>query len=954
MPQGDPKDLKARVALREKILKLTKEIAKIEDDIVKSIESQGSAADDLIAKRTAAKKSLDTSQKDFTKNSKKAEASTKSNVEVAKEWGDALIDKVGKAQKNAVKNQKSMSKSFSDSTLAIADMGKQIIEATRDEGTAKLLEGFNDINMQVDQMVEGITEFSDDKMAELLEKQQEYNKELMESTKLTYKQKDTLAKIRNTTKDAAKGMSEAAAKGGKFAEHLTTAKGRANMLAVAISAVGAAFEKVLDTAIKFQDSLGTSSKTSLEMAFSWNKLFQKMVGIGEPLSDARLNLALAASDITMMGEAGKQLTRNMTWVARETGTSAKNLAEMQEIMMLTTDLSREQAGLMLMGLEGFVKAAGGIPKEVFDDIASSAEEIAKFTDGSANSIARAATMANKLGINLKTAGSIADSLLNLESSIAAEFEASVLIGRDLNLDKARTLALNNDLEGVMKEIVAQVGSEQEFLAMSAIERQSLAAAVGMSTEDLSKMIGYGADGGGEVDPSLKLQKKGNKTLLDILFQLTPGGFKSLVSMLTKALVGFLGFKAMKTGIVAGLKTMGMDASKFSGAFTTSIKDGLKSSKIGQLLVKIKGGFAKYFAKVSKFFSGPFGKVFGKLALFLGIAIDAFRGVSKFFGIGSDKTGEERKTEKRQGAGILIGGIIGGALGSIGGPVGLGIGAGIGAWIGEAMATMTLPAGFAQAFKNWFAGMWGAVKPLVDRITALFGKFSDIFSGEGEMSTKIGKALGELLVALPGLIFEIAVSAVGLLISGFMFLWDIIPKIDAFLGELVDSMITTVVEGTKAMGTVVWESLVSGLKSIGSALYNFGAALFNTIKNALFGGINSVIESMKSFTFAGMSPFSNMELLEIVDTSSASSTANDFVWRSGQGIQKFSKDDNLLGMKDLSMLSQAGSGATSDARLEKQLAILTAINENLAPLAALVISNEGIKTAMENNKIVAGD
>jgi hypothetical protein len=271
-----------------------------------------------------------------------------------------------------------------------------------------------------------------------------------------------------------------------------------------------------------------------------------------------------------------------------------------------------------------------------------------------------------------------------------------------------------------------------------------------------------------------------------------------------------------------------------------------------------------------------------------------------------------------------------------------------------MATMKMPAGFAQAFKNWFAGVWGAVKPLVDRITALFSKFSDIFAGEGEMSEKIGKALGELLVALPGLIFEIAVSAVGLLISGFMFLWDIIPKIDAFLGELVDSMVSHVWEATKDMGNAVWEGLKSGLASIGTALYNFGEALFITIKNAIFGGINSVIESMKSFTFAGMSPFSNMELLEIADTSSSASTADDFVWRSGQGIQKFSKDDNLLGMKDLSMLKQAGSGATSDARLEKQLAILTAINENLAPLAALVVSNEGIKTAMENNKIVAGD
>jgi hypothetical protein len=79
--------------------------------------------------------------------------------------------------------------------------------------------------------------------------------------------------------------------------------------------------------------------------------------------------------------------------------------------------------------------------------------------------------------------------------------------------------------------------------------------------------------------------------------------------------------------------------------------------------------------------------------------------------------------------------------------------------------------------------------------------------------------------------------------------------------------------------------------------------------------------------------------------------NDFIWRPGEGIQKFSKDDNLLGMKDLSMLNQAGSGAASETKMAQQLAILTTINKNLAPLVALVASNEGILAETKNNKIV---
>jgi hypothetical protein len=79
--------------------------------------------------------------------------------------------------------------------------------------------------------------------------------------------------------------------------------------------------------------------------------------------------------------------------------------------------------------------------------------------------------------------------------------------------------------------------------------------------------------------------------------------------------------------------------------------------------------------------------------------------------------------------------------------------------------------------------------------------------------------------------------------------------------------------------------------------------------------------------------------------------DDFIWRPGHGIKKFSKDDNLLGMKDLSMLNQAGSGAASETKMAQQLAILTTINQSLAPLVALVASNKEISENTKNNKIV---
>ena len=67
-------------------------------------------------------------------------------------------------------------------------------------------------------------------------------------------------------------------------------------------------------------------------------------------------------------------------------------------------------------------------------------------------------------------------------------EASVLLGRQVNTDKARELALSGDLEGLAKEIKSQVGSQAEFEAMNVVQRQKLAEAMGVTVSDLGKIV----------------------------------------------------------------------------------------------------------------------------------------------------------------------------------------------------------------------------------------------------------------------------------------------------------------------------------------------------------------------------------------------------------------------------------------------------------------------------------
>jgi len=103
-------------------------------------------------------------------------------------------------------------------------------------------------------------------------------------------------------------------------------------------------------------------------------------------------------------------------------------------------------------------------------------------------IAAAVTQAKLFGGSLDDLANASKSLLDFESSIQAEMEAEMLTGKELNLDKARQLALANDLEGVAKEIGKNEGIMKAFSSGNRIQQEATAKAMGMSREEMAKMI----------------------------------------------------------------------------------------------------------------------------------------------------------------------------------------------------------------------------------------------------------------------------------------------------------------------------------------------------------------------------------------------------------------------------------------------------------------------------------
>lgn len=199
---------------------------------------------------------------------------------------------------------------------------------------------------------------------------------------------------------------------------------------------------------------------------------------------------------------------------------------------------------------------GIMPTRAFQDIAENSEFVAKFTNESGKNIGTAAIAAGKLGVNLKTASTIANHLLDYQTSVDKEMEASVLLGREFNLQKARQLAYEGDIAGSMKEALNAAGGIDEFMSLDPIRRQAVADALGVSVNELQKMASQQRDLNGMNGVGAQIYSRIEETLQALGNSLGGKIFNGLAAMVMFA--GQLNMALMGTGLSIGsmIKSMG--------------------------------------------------------------------------------------------------------------------------------------------------------------------------------------------------------------------------------------------------------------------------------------------------------------------------------------------------------------------------------------------------------------
>jgi len=218
--------------------------------------------------------------------------------------------------------------------------------------------------------------------------------------------------------------------------------------------------------------------------------------------------------------------------AKVFGYTAETAAQLQGTFMeLGADES--MAGNMQVAVGNLAKANKLAPGVITKDLIENSEFLATNFAGMPIEAAKAAIEVRKLGFSLSQAAKIQDHLFDVQGSLTAQMEASVAMGKLIDVSAARNYALQGETVKMMQEISKQAGTYAEFQSASVPQRMLLAKAFGMEVGELQKSLYIREKLSGLTEEEQKYALDHLKTL-DGVEKMSAGQLKSEISKAQQA------------------------------------------------------------------------------------------------------------------------------------------------------------------------------------------------------------------------------------------------------------------------------------------------------------------------------------------------------------------------------------------------------------------------------------
>ena len=459
MARNDAEILKEAKKVQAEKIELQKKSIALTEKEQKKLES-------LISKQKELRKEIQELRQEKLDSLKSDESSIKSmgsmygNLNQMQKEGLALA-----ASKNTIGGKsKKLSKENLTSITKVQELNRSIAKLGVDdvEGRKALTNEYNDQMQSLSGNLHGNT-----KIIQNLKEQnslaQNYANMSSEQKDLIQKQHDVLDGIKKTIQGT-----------------LMTVKTLYGNIQGALGGLISGFGVVVDKIGKVNSELGTSM-------FQADGVARKAGVLSLVFDDA----ATTAKDLSAaLGDTNKatfELQASVGLMATNMGISGSEATKLVSSFSMLNGNSTDVALDMSKTSQEFAKQNGIIPAQLMGDLANSTEEFALFGKDGGENILKAAGYAAKLGTSMSTISGIAEGLLDFESSVTKELELGVMLGKNINLNKARELAYSGDIEGATRETLNQLGGIEAFNKMDYYQKKQTADLLGVSVAELQKM-----------------------------------------------------------------------------------------------------------------------------------------------------------------------------------------------------------------------------------------------------------------------------------------------------------------------------------------------------------------------------------------------------------------------------------------------------------------------------------
>jgi hypothetical protein len=249
--------------------------------------------------------------------------------------------------------------------------------------------------------------------------------------------------------------------------------------------LGETYDRVL---MGFAHSLGVGRIEAEKYVPALTRSAQKAKALGASLIDSTAAATQLVNQFELMATSAlEEVNQQMLVLNKAFGVSLEDGAKFYSTLTQVGNASLSSQTNMTGVADAAARAAGIPLGRVIKDVANISDGVRLIFKGNTEQLIKQAAEARKLGTNLDSAAKSAEALLNFESSVANELKLSALLGKNVNFNESRRLFFAGKTVEAEKAILSELNRIGDINELNYLQRKALSDLTGKSFGELQKM-----------------------------------------------------------------------------------------------------------------------------------------------------------------------------------------------------------------------------------------------------------------------------------------------------------------------------------------------------------------------------------------------------------------------------------------------------------------------------------